>query len=245
MADLADDSDDKARRNLVLFSTLILLGAWLDLKPDALVARILGNTPAAEVSLVKLWCAVGAAQFYLAWRFQYVTPTRVATDHARKERAAGLKQAAESLLWEHLRRHTTAGKPSKLFEGNLSDPVANYAKGLAQLDEVSTGAVGRPNFGAETEIVFQRKGFHGPNVASHEVGYVRPHYAWPKRNAFGEGHSIRFHIVGWHRYRVRAVAAWQLCMSSKTGIDIAAPVAMAAAAIAVVAFQITSHWFAT
>jgi hypothetical protein len=237
---MAEDEDDKTRRNVVLLSTLILLGAWLDVKPGAIVARMIGETPAAEVSLLRVWLALGAVLFYVAWRFQHASSTRAAMDRAQEQWQATLQFQARRLIWRHLRRYSRSGKDSPLFNRGLAVRAEELTDELIAEHKFDRTKTGRAQFHPETEIVFHRKETEVA-LAPHETGHVAPVIVWPGVSVtLRGGNHIKFRIAGWRRYPLKAFAAQRLCASTQAGTELAAPVLLAAAATAVVSFRIAS-----
>lgn len=70
---LPDDDDTKARRNLLAFSAVILLLAWLRLPLVDIADKVGGATAAARLGKepARLWTATAAILLYLAVRFHF------------------------------------------------------------------------------------------------------------------------------------------------------------------------------
>lgn len=67
-----DEGDDsKIRRNLVVFSTLVLLVAWLDIPVTQLASGLLKTDKPIQPSPTRLWSACLAAHIYLIYRYFY------------------------------------------------------------------------------------------------------------------------------------------------------------------------------
>lgn len=78
------DDDDKARRNLVAFSALVLAGAWLKLPPGGVVLRLLGADVAAQLDLGRVWSLVLVVLVYLGHRYVFSEDFKVAAAAVRE-----------------------------------------------------------------------------------------------------------------------------------------------------------------
>jgi hypothetical protein len=65
------DEDDKARRNLVVFSALVLAGAWLRLQPLATLGSILRPDASIAIDSHRAWALVLAVLLYLLYRYRF------------------------------------------------------------------------------------------------------------------------------------------------------------------------------
>lgn len=76
-----DDDDDKIRRNLVAVSSLLLLGAWLEVTSADVIKRVFGEGFGGQVSTGRLWLAVIVVLTYLALRYKFHPLTLKASTH--------------------------------------------------------------------------------------------------------------------------------------------------------------------
>ncbi|QBK04504.1 hypothetical protein DW355_06630 [Hylemonella gracilis] len=65
-----DDEDPKVRRNLVAFSSAILLFAWLELPMKAVTEKFVSTSWSAEP--LRVWLAIAGVLIYLAMRFHFI-----------------------------------------------------------------------------------------------------------------------------------------------------------------------------
>ncbi|MES2247601.1 MAG: hypothetical protein V4645_09985 [Pseudomonadota bacterium] len=66
-----DDEDSKARRNLLVVSTAMILVWWLDVSADKVSARFLGLDASGPGFEWRVWLAMTVALFYFALRFHF------------------------------------------------------------------------------------------------------------------------------------------------------------------------------
>ncbi len=106
--------DDKPRRNLLIASAAIALGAWLDLPSGTVIGRILG-TPDSQVSNWKVWVAVLVVLAFLTHRYWHTSrgEWRMGYDQIRIRR----EQLTRKLLEAELKR----GKPYRALHQLLAD----------------------------------------------------------------------------------------------------------------------------
>ena len=92
-----EDSDEKARRNLLIVSSLIVLIAWLGVPMDVIVERVLGANAAKdaetwlvrraianEVEAWRVWFAIGVLLLYVTMRFRFASETGAAWTKMRQ-----------------------------------------------------------------------------------------------------------------------------------------------------------------
>ncbi|SOZ12098.1 hypothetical protein [Cupriavidus taiwanensis] len=99
-----DDSAEKSRRNLVVFSGGILASAFLQPKL-ADQAKVLGFVDAKDIEPIRLWLVVTLVLFYMAFRYWFSEPRKRAYAVWVKERDRRARAALAERLVVELRRH--------------------------------------------------------------------------------------------------------------------------------------------
>jgi hypothetical protein len=93
-----EDTDDKIRRNLVVVSAAVVVGAWLELGAGSVLERVLGQTTATTITPWRLWAAVLALLAYLALRYRFSEASRSALKLLRTEvHSLSVKAATKAL----------------------------------------------------------------------------------------------------------------------------------------------------
>ncbi len=116
---MEEDSDEKIRRNLIVASVAISLGAWLDLPALIVVKRILGED-ATAVQSWRLWVAVLVVLVYLIFRYKFSNGARHSWDVVKNEWHTFLLEAMSSILSRQVNRFTRKGIESPAFHKEIS-----------------------------------------------------------------------------------------------------------------------------
>jgi hypothetical protein len=120
---MEEDSDDKIRRNLIVVSTAVLVGAWLELPAASVMKRVLGDDISATVQPWRLWAAVLAMLFYLALRYRFSLGAPKAWYDARSELQRFRLSAMDAVLVREVKRYTKRGVESTAFFGELTSHI--------------------------------------------------------------------------------------------------------------------------
>lgn len=123
-----DDTDDKARRNLVVAAGVICLCAAVGLPLEVVVDRLLGVGHEAykglKVSPVRLWLCVLLVLAYLATRYCFAEETTTQIANAKLEWGVLLAQGCEREVRAALRRLSRTGADSPVFKERMSEVQA-------------------------------------------------------------------------------------------------------------------------
>ena len=90
-----DDSDDKARRNLVVVSAAIVFGAWLKLPEKAIAARVFGQDASDVLQPWRLWAAALALLAYVLWRYRFAPESTLAWQRLKNDFGLLARQKAD------------------------------------------------------------------------------------------------------------------------------------------------------
>lgn len=128
-----DDEDSKVRRNLVVFGSLVLLFAWLDLPSGVLLERLLGSERAPTVPPWKLWTVSMVMLMYLAMRYYSSDDHKGHLKAIDQDRRTGVERSLKKTIESNMLRVIEAGDESKssLFAMTLHDQL-HIAKGLPE-----------------------------------------------------------------------------------------------------------------
>lgn len=174
MADF-DDGQDKARRNLVTLSTLILGSVYL--KPKlAAKGQLFGFIDTSEVEPHKMWVAVIFLLCYFAYRYWYSQARRDAASEWAKYRRTLAEEWIAQRVASHAKRFYVNKTPSSLVNDLGKEKIGDGSgKGLIKVTaHLSDGEHLPPN------SVFIIWGFKvkSPND---QMAYTHNFVGWPRR----------------------------------------------------------------
>lgn len=215
-----DDTDDKARRNLVIVAGVICMCALAGLPLEVVVDRILGvghdTYKDLKVSPVRLWLCVLLVLIYLATRYRFAEETATQLSNAKLEWGLLLAQGCEREVRAALSRLNRTGADSPVFKDRMS--------------EVQRIALDGPGRNRVDAVVFEHtEPFQG------RVGI-----SWKSEDGMSRntGGRHEFGIIGWRRARIRLNAAGFLLLHSRTALQIVIPSALAGAASLIAGWNI-------
>jgi len=212
-----DDTDDKARRNLVFAASVICMCALLGLPLEMVVDRLLGVGHDAYKGLnpVRLWLCVLLVLAYLATRYRFSEETTTQIANAKLEWERLRADGCEREVRAAIRRLSRTGGDSPVFKER---PQAKALEGHRRVAEISFEHSGQYTGRAE----------------------------WTSGDGLGHtaGHRHAFELTGWRRARARVNAAGFLLIHSRTALQVVIPSALAAAACAIAAWNIGLALFA-
>jgi len=215
-----DDTDDKARRNLVLAASVICMCALAGLPLEVVVDRLLGVGHAAykglKVSPVRLWLCVLLVLAYLATRYRFAEETTTQIANAKLEWARLLADGCEREVRAALRRLSRTGLDTSVF-------VESIAR--------TQGAV------FETPGLHTARGEGFEHIEAYR-GRVGVDWSSADRRQSSSGHMHEFYITGWRRARVRVNATGFLLIHSRTALQVVIPSVLAAVPCTIAAWNI-------
>ena len=210
---MEEDSDEKIRRNLIVASAAVLIGAWLKLPTLAITKRIFGEDAATAVAPWRLWAALIAVLVYLVLRYKFSNGARHDWETARAEFQEFRLARMTAVLVGEARRYTKTGAESRAFHGALE----SYVK-----SRVGTHST-RP------EITFTKT-----THRSLGKGEVEISLAWP---AEGIGDSsdrpVGFELSKLQMITTYLAALLRLLGYSQSSTSLLVPVAMATTALGI------------
>jgi hypothetical protein len=117
-----DDTQDKVRRNLVVFSAAIVIGWFLDLKL-ADIAKMLVSTNITNVNAGRLWIVILAVLIYLILRYRFDNYTDSQIASLFSEMKAQRNNYLFKYLLRKINRINQTGKFSPIFNTSLAETV--------------------------------------------------------------------------------------------------------------------------
>ncbi len=227
-----DDDEGKARRNLVLASTVVLLAAWLELPLPGLIEKVTSLKAGESISPARAWAAVLAVLVYLVYRYDFSEEAAKGRETLKQAWEAALADLIAGLLNRHLNRAARGGRDSPHFDHKLREYFAHqrefggYGKGKGSLQVPHAGAAA-----IKMETTPWQGTVSVPLQGSSDAGATRS----------SSGNRLPFNLsnrVG--RAQVIVPAALLVALRSKATTSALAPVVLSMLAVGVAVFRLTS-----
>ncbi len=220
-----DDTDDKVRRNLVVFSALIVASAWLGHPELWLVTKLLSAEavppPAWKVSVLAL-----AVLFYLFTRYWF-SPTR---EKSRTTMDTELYRIRTTLLHKQLTNSVKNHHKTKKQPSFIKTDLASYVK-----DELETRNIAS-DLNVIVEIIpgqiFQSNEWKGSIHTTRSV-------TSPNRGGMSSGgNAIDFEIPQSMQQTLKITAALKQAIYSQTAVEFYTPLVLSAIAFLTLAYRL-------
>lgn len=226
---MIDDEDQKARRNLVMFSSGVLLLAWLEIPITVVVAKLGDALPA--ISPVRAWSAALIVLFYLAFRYHFNGEGKETLNRLQKRYAQRLQRGVEAVLQNEGRGlvfHTWWTPP---LEGILSEAESKTRKmGLV------ASKLNRKIFFSHDEKSYRESPFSGEVsmrvVWHHPSGRLAANHSFQERPSYVLPQRLRWML------RVRGI--FTTALYSEESPALLAPAVLSSCASFVVSSQLTA-----
>ena len=127
---MADDEDDKVRRNLVAASFLTILAAWLDIPLAKLAFKLLEND-AGPVLEWKLWVVVLTVFAYLLIRYRFSREGFAYVQSVRDEFRKNLFLKSGWFVDRNLQKFARTGVEHPIFHGELSKRLLDTSEAFS------------------------------------------------------------------------------------------------------------------
>lgn len=118
-----EDTQDKVRRNLVVFSAAIAIGWFLDLKLTAITKLFVSTSDLSNVDAGKLWIVAFVVLIYLFLRYKFDAATTLQLADLWNELEAIRKNYLSKYLFRKISRINRTGEFSPIFGTSLMDRV--------------------------------------------------------------------------------------------------------------------------
>ncbi len=129
-----DDDEGKARRNLLIASSLVVLGVWLEVPLPELADKVLGVKGGSSISDWRAWVAVLVVLGYLAHRYGFSEEASGLLKRWKQARWSRQAKGIRGLLVSDLRRSDQLDCNSRHF----LRPLVEYRAALAQRTGLDT-----------------------------------------------------------------------------------------------------------
>lgn len=248
MSDIGDDTEDKIRRNLVAFSSIVILGAWLDIPLKAIADKALTSGALDQVTPWRVWVAVVAVQAYLILRFRFSAETLAEARMLRRAWSLIYRGRVVAVLHRHLAAFSKSQRESPFFPNRLTDVASLEPPHVALKAGGTKESLGVPSLIA-TDITFLDQA-RAPTDTDETApplevyrGYVNLAFSWPG-GASRMGGSTEFQVTGWRRYALDLTTLWTLCLYSPEAMKLILPSALALVAASIALFKLVASLFA-
>lgn len=241
-----DDSKDKIRRNLVVFSAAIIVAWFLDLKLAGMAKLFLSAADVENVSAGKLWGVALAILGYLLMRYRFDDATAAQGDSLLEEIRAQRRHYLARYLQQKADQFCQTGNSSPVFGKTLVSTINNRMKTFEQnyADKVTLVrlSVRLPAEDPDGPSLYDNQNLTWTGRAGVEEEYSRPgSVPNPIRND-GQLHEYSIPLNG--RIWVNVHSYLHAALYSRTAVELVMPVAFAVVAIAIsvcklVALQLT------
>jgi hypothetical protein len=226
-----DDEDSKIRRNLVTASAVVLLLVWLKLPLADVAERLLGAKASGtlQVDAIRIWSAVVAVLIYFALRFVFSEAVEKGGDTIRLASISSRAGVIEAVVRWELFLFNRFKKESPVFNDELESMLAKESEEMRQeLGRHPAGQVAGVHLG---KAKVSLREFQDSTKQWSGAIYVLLHWETEKKGtARSIGSSVDWHIGGYRRWLVVAVAILRVVLLSKVGISLLYPLALFAVA---------------
>ena len=237
-----DDSDDKARRNLVVASAAVLL-CWIAGIPlTAIAERLLGlSGPDAHFRLDprRVIGATLAALIYLLLRFRFSLDTAAAHKEMMDEWRQRTRARVHRTVQRALDRFSRTSRPSHIFNGSLWLVAKTLNDSMAETHWKATGNRLAPTVPTLTA--------YGLGIDSHGQALADPYqgpmtlsaeWAAPTRMSTSGIGGASYKFTGWRKGLIRAKTLAILALYSRSSLQIFLPSVLASAAVLIEVAQL-------
>jgi hypothetical protein len=216
-----DDSDDKVRRNLVVFSGLVLAAAWLGHPELWLLSQITATSATPPPPAWKVTTLALCVHIYLTARYWFSTAHEVGRNTMERDWNSILDRIRTQTITEALQRyHLTQKQPSFLV-----DDLRGYVQ-----RELSVWT-STPGDNSQVELISVEIGL---NTNWDGIIAVQQKISGDKRSGIKSGgNTLRFIIPTKLKNQLMLKTAFQQVIYSRTAVEYFVPVVLASFALIV------------
>lgn len=222
-----DDDESKIRRNLILFSSAVLILAWLGIPFSALIGKLVEARP-QHLDDSKLWATGLAVLAYLAIRYRFSPEGEKFREVMKTDRDRLLLDKALALAQRQANYFTRTGCEPSVFSGNLIQHVADMSADMG--DHIKN--CGRPM------IMLSISDYRDAPWDFSMVSDMMWFSEGEKVASTSGGSNIDVKIAGSYRLFVEAFAQLHALTYSASAIKYLAPVLLGLAATSVLAGKV-------
>jgi hypothetical protein len=244
-----DDEDSKARRNLMIASTVVILAWWLAIPFDQMSTKFLGFAPQVKTFEWRVWFAAVVGLIYFALRFWFSEANKKAIAEYASDKVVCSSRALrrwlrfETALFVRFGRntpmpvlgtafHTVAQVAVKKVQSAYADagPSAEIVRII-----VSEATFDKPFLNSATDPKMSWKS--GAARIQFIVG--TPNGDYPSLNG---AQPVGFELTTLGRAMAWFVTAMEVALFSRSGTGLLLPWWLGSAAIALAAWKVCAAW---
>lgn len=227
-----DDDDQKIRRNLVAFSSAVLLLAWLDIPFSALLGKLI-DVKVSQPSDSRLWIAGLVVLTYLGIRYSFSAEGRKYRDELNRELQSIKVGTAIALAQRQADYFSWTGHEPSVFSGKLTSYIEDKTKDMGE----QVKSYGRPKI--ELSMSEYDQAPYRFTMSSVLTWYS-------KGKSVGSSHGglvITVDITGIYRFYVSVYSHLHAFSYSSSSINYLAPAVLGVAAAVTLTSQIClAYW---
>jgi hypothetical protein len=219
------DDDDKIRRNLVVFSTGVLLVAWFNVPVQGWLEDTFKYKPQVTFSPAKTWLAAAAILIYLLLRYRFSEDGENLVQRVSVAYAHAVGPYAKTLVVSEALAAIGGGVPSRIVGGDVAGTRDKY-------QELCHGI----GVGEAIRLTI----LDDPSPADRWSGRVSLVALISTQDGGQRDHTflLPFSITGWLRAKCVLVGTAKSVFYSKASINHLVPVALAVAAAVVILWKL-------
>jgi hypothetical protein len=214
-----EDTQEKARRNLVVFCSVVLFCAWLGLDELQLIKRVFGGeylssqTSASRAVLVALVVLI-----YLTLRYRFTVSFQKFLNSVEGVWSSRVSDETKNFLNSHLKSVARKNATSKVFSENIRNSIRT-AYGM------SSNVFDDENF--ELTLSVTNTGFKNPFEGTTNLTVEAKNPTTLQEFASTGGVSYAFKVHGFNRIYVSVKTFVKLVVYSEISVENLVPMAMA------------------
>lgn len=217
-----DDDDQKTRRNLVTYSSALLLLTWLGIPFSALLGKLI-EIKSSQPEDWRLWVAGLVVLVYLGIRYSFSTEGQRYQNELRRDREVIEVDTAIALAQQQANYFTRTGREPAVFSGKLTSHIEEQSAGMGDVPKRG----GRPKI--ELSMNEYGKAPYKFTMASELVWHLNGKHL----GSSSGGASIEVNVAGVYRLYVLTVSRLHAFLYSSSSINYLAPVFLSLAAAVV------------
>ncbi|MDR7148255.1 hypothetical protein J2W49_000183 [Hydrogenophaga palleronii] len=219
-----DDGDDKVRRNLVVFSALILASAWLG-RPEMWLLSTLINVDAPPLAWRVTTLALSVL-IYLVARYWFSQAHTAARSAMSVDWSRNMSRVRDTLIEKTLKNYHRLKKQPAFIETNLE----NYCRGAWSTWNGENTSDG--------ELQFLTVHISPNDFWEGSISTTRHFAVAGKTGTSSGGNSLDFNFPPRIRTRIKATAAIHQVFYSRTAVEYFIPLALAYSALLVLLYRL-------
>lgn len=234
-----EDTQDKVRRNLVVFSAAIVIGWFLDLKMTDM-SKLLVSTNIANVDAGRIWIVILAVLIYLILRYRFDSYTDSQIASLFGEMKAQRNNYLFKYLLRKINRINQTGQFSPIFNTSLAEAVN---RGKEELEKQHSQNISfrlhifNP-WGDESPDDLSRLNTMWEGTIGVSEEYLREGFSRSLVTSSGQRHDFSIPFSG--RTWIKTHSFIHVVSYSKSAVDLIVPMILASLAFLVATCKLTA-----